>query len=214
VKFNFVKESRGIGVIETALTLPVVCYLIFFILEAIKVNDLKTALDSIAEEAIFDFIISKNTNNFAAIIRKYKPAYIPDANVAYYFDIYPDLATMCGTSPYGGEEIFWPNVNGVNTTKTYNDDNYISTTGGAFIARPTSAAISLTLTNYKKPESDFDISKTNANFKTLSGKAVVLTVVCDYVFSSAMVKILFSGGSNTKGKKKFLLWARGVGVCS
>jgi hypothetical protein len=180
-------------------------------LEAVKINDLKTALDSMAEEAIFDFIASKNTNNFSAIIAKYKPAYVPNENITYYFDIYPDLVVMCGTTPYGGEEIFWPSVSGANVTKTYVDDNYISTTGGAFIQR---SNVSLTLTNYKKPESDFDINKTTDNFKTLSGKAVVLTVVCDYVFSSAMVKILFSGGSNTKGKKKFLLWARGVGVCS
>jgi hypothetical protein len=197
---------------ETALTLPVVCYLIFFTLEAIKINDLKTALDSIAEEAIFDFSAAKNTDNFAAIIKKYKPAYIPDANITYYFDIYPDLATMCGTSPYGGEEIFWPTTSGSNTTKSYKDDDYISTASdGKFISRSNQ---SFALTNYKKPESDFGLSKTNVDFKTLSGKAAVLTVVCNYVFSSAMVKILFSGGSNTKGKKKFLLWSRGVGVCS
>jgi hypothetical protein len=207
VKFNFRRKFQGIGAIETVLTLPVICYLIFFILETMKINDLKTALDSIVEEAVFDFIASKNTANFSAIIAKYKPAYIPSANITYYFDIYPNLATMCGKSPYGGEEIFWPQGS---SNLTFDNDDYISTTGGAFIER---SSESLPLTNYKEPESDF--SKTaEPKFKTLSGKAIVLTVVCDYVFSSAMVKILFSGGSNTKGKKKFLLWARGVGVCT
>jgi hypothetical protein len=52
-----------------------------------------------------------------------------------------------------------------------------------------------------------------------SGIVFVITIVCNYPFSSAMASQFFSGGNNTikndgNGSKgsMYLLWGRGVGI--
>jgi hypothetical protein len=208
-------KSTGSAVLETAFTLPIICSIIFFIFEAMKVNSVQSAMDAIAMELSFDFIASKNTENFQGIIKRYKPSSMGEADIRWYFDVYPDLTTMCSEAPYGGEEIFWPKIEGGKTSKNRETDDYLDLDkNGVFLERSKKSEVSLALDDYSKPELTFFNEADEFIFKTLSGKAFVLTVVCDYKFSSQMVSLLFAGGSNTKSGKRFIIWSRGVGICS
>jgi hypothetical protein len=116
---------------------------------------------------------------------------------------------MCATDPYGSEEVFWPSsdiYNADEAKKAYVDSNRDTN----FFQRDTSSNSGyISLDSHTNP---LTTSSINSVYK-ISGKAFVLTFVCDFKFSSDFVKKLFAGGSNTVDKKKFLIWGRGVGVC-
>lgn len=201
------KHSKGAAVIEAAFSLPIILLLIFFILESILINQIQAALEAIAIECTFDFITSKNTENFQTIIKKHfnKELSIGRANnVHWYFVVYKDVATMCSTGSKGGEDIIYDGLR----IKLTGDD--VTHSGNLTV-------------NATKPEDSFDSSNTDESLKTLSGKAFMLTFIYEYKFTNAFVSKFFSGGSNTgktdkNGKTvsgdKFLLWSRGFGVCN
>ncbi len=202
-------KYSGLAALEAALTLPVLLMLIFFIIELIRINNTRTAMDSMALEAILEFIATKSTTKFETIITKHKPAAIPRDNIKYYFTVYDSLESMCATDPYGSEEVFWPSsdvYSADEAKKAYVDSNRDTN----FFQRDTSSDSGyISLNNHTNP---LTTSSINSVYK-ISGKAFVLTFVCDFKFSSDFVKKLFAGGSNTVDKKKFLIWGRGVGVC-
>lgn len=209
--FLFKNKRTGIAVLEASLTLPVILMMIFFIIEMMKVNNTRTAMDSMALEASLDFVSNKNTNNFNDIIKKYKPSYIGDSNIKYYFAVYESLDKMCAVTPFGSEEVFWPSSD---TTYAPGDTFVDSDGNSAYLARNTTATSGhIILTNYKTPETSFSSSNSSPK-DTLIGRAFVLTFVCDYKFSSSFIGKLFVGGANTKDKTKFLIWGRGVGICN
>ena len=202
-------KYSGLAALEAALTLPVLLMLIFFIIELIRINNTRTAMDSMALEAVLEFIATKSTTKFETIITKHKPAEIPRDNIKYYFTVYDSLESMCATDPYGSEEVFWPSsdiYNADEAKKAYVDSNRDTN----FFQRDTSSNSGyISLNSHTNP---LTTSSINSVYK-ISGKAFVLTFVCDFKFSSDFVKKLFAGGSNTVDKKKFLIWGRGVGVC-
>lgn len=202
-------KYSGLAALEVALTLPVLLMLIFFIIELIRINNTRTAMDSMALEAVLEFIATKSTTKFETIITKHKPAAIPRDNIKYYFTVYDSLESMCATDPYGSEEVFWPSsdiYNADEAKKAYVDSNRDTN----FFQRDTSSNSGyISLNSHTNP---LTTSSINSVYK-ISGKAFVLTFVCDFKFSSDFVKKLFAGGSNTVDKKKFLIWGRGVGVC-
>ncbi len=205
------KKQSGIAVLEASLTLPIVLIMIFFIFEMINVNNARSAMDTIALEASLDFVANKNTNGFNGIIEKYRPSHIDPSRITYYFAVYESLAQMCSASPYGGEEVFWPESD----TSFGDSTAFIDTDGNnAHLTRSTVASAGhILLKSYKEPEEDFS-SNNKSPKDTLVGKAFVLTFVCDFPFSSAFVQKLFLGGSNTVDKSRFLIWGRGVGICN
>ena len=166
-------------------------------------------MDSMALEAVLEFIATKSTTKFETIITKHKPAAIPRDNIKYYFTVYDSLESMCATDPYGSEEVFWPSsdiYNADEAKKAYVDSNRDTN----FFQRDTSSNSGyISLDSHTNP---LTTSSINSVYK-ISGKAFVLTFVCDFKFSSDFVKKLFAGGSNTVDKKKFLIWGRGVGAC-
>jgi hypothetical protein len=200
--------SRGSFIVETALTLPVFCYLLFFLLEMMKVNETKTAIDSITSEAVFNFVFSKNTDSLDAVIEKYRPSFIPVGNIRYWIRMYTDLAAMCAVSPYGGEGIAYP--------EDASDHSRLS------------LSASMEFIDFEKNNiflqaagnlSDLTVATYLTNLNTPPGTAFVITFVCDYPFSSAMVGKLFSGGKNTikndgagTAGTMYLIWGRGVGI--
>ena len=202
-------KYSGLAALEVALTLPVLLMLIFFIIELIRINNTRTAMDSMALEAVLEFIATKSTTKFETIITKHKPAAIPRDNIKYYFTVYDSLESMCATDPYGSEEVFWPSsdiYNADEAKKAYVDSNRDTN----FFQRDTSSNSGyISLNSHTNP---LTTSSINSVYK-ISGKAFFLTFVCDFKFSSDFVKKLFAGGSNTVDKKKFLIWGRGVGVC-
>lgn len=202
-------KSSGLAALEAALTFPVLLMVIFFIIELIRINNTRTAMDSMALEAILEFIATKSTTNFETIITKHKPAAIPRDNIKYYFTVYESLEKMCATDPYGSEEVFWPagDVYDASAKTAYVDSNRDK----SFFERDSTSGNNgyISLTSHTDPLTTSSIDSASK----ISGKAFVLTFVCDFKFSSAFVKKLFAGGSNTVDKERFLIWGRGVGVC-
>ncbi|MDR2766501.1 MAG: pilus assembly protein [Holosporaceae bacterium] len=213
-------KSRGVTILEAALTMPIVFMIVFFLLDVLRMNRTKVTIDTIAMEATLDFISSKNTDNFQTIIQKYKSINAVDDDIVYYFDIYPSLEALCAQAPYGGEEIFWPikeerkdeeDKSVTITTITYSEGDYLDTNrDNGFMKR---SNVSMELFDYGKPERNFASSKQKP-FDTLAGKAFILTFVCNYKLSNILSKRLLSDGVNTVARSKLLLWGRGVGVCN
>jgi hypothetical protein len=189
----------GSAIIETALTLPVICYLIFFTLELVKINLVRSSIETMATEATFSFVFKGSTVDFDGIIAKYRPEFLPRDSIRYWFRFYDSPAQMCAMPPYGGEDVAWPAENHLDVENIFID----SRGTGSFL----------------KAEGNIDATTASRFLDGTtppSGKVFVLTLVCDYVFSGALVKGLFSGGSNTTGgsdtSRKYLLWGRGVGM--
>lgn len=210
---KFLKTHVGSALIETCFALPIVLTLTFYILELMKINTCKSAIDAITQECTYEFIKSATCAEFDSIIKKHIPKYIKysanssDNDIRFNVTLYTSLEKMCAKSPYGGSEITWLNNEGQAATGA--EGEFLPTTSSA---TPIAAK-------------DFDSSGNNpekqySNPKTLSGYAFVLTFVCRYRFSSSYIAKMFSGGSNTRkiesgGKgKMFLIWGRGAGICN
>ena len=91
------KKSLGTAILETALTLPVVLYIIFFSIELIRMQLAQVALDAITKECTFSLMAKGNYNDFDAIFEKYRPWGIPIGYFRYYIRLYPHM-----TSPDNG----------------------------------------------------------------------------------------------------------------
>lgn len=185
------KRVRGSAMVEFALTLPMVLALIFFLIEVLRMKDVRTAIDGMVGECSVQFMFSKSTDDggftFDKIIEKYRPSYISKKDITYYFtifdsaeDLYKDNATFSA---------YWP--------KSESSSQQI---GGA--------GKKLKLKNYKKPE--FGLASGSSSKGFLNGKAFVLTFVLRYKFANGwiakMLKIATSpqagggtGGTNTGG---------------
>jgi hypothetical protein len=201
---SFFASIAGNAIVETALTLPAVCTLIFFTLELMKINLAKTAIETITAETTFSFIRKGKTEDFEYVIEKYRPTFIPRERIRYWFRFYSSIEQMCSVSPYGGEDIAWPLPTCTDVTGIFIDSMGTGTFLRAAGHINESEAANMLSSNETPPPS--------------SGKAFVLTFVCDYRFSSALIKPFFSGGYNTQyvnnedETKKYLLWGRGVGI--
>ena len=183
---KWLKKIRGSAVLEAALTIPVVFYVIFFAIELIRMNEIQIKLNAIAEEITMDFVINQSPIGFYDILVKYgMEAEAMNENLQYDLVVYESLSDVMSESPYGGEDIFIP-------WDTGND--YLVTTEESPVK---SSAFRINLTGKLD----------------LSGKPFVITVVYKYQFSSSFVARLFNGGTNTYNGTAYLLWARGVGIC-
>jgi hypothetical protein len=206
------------------LTLPIICSLIFFALELIKINITQSALNVICAEASFLTISHSYANGseliekIDTVIEKYRPSFIGYAVIRYHFETYDSLIEMCRTPPYGGTDIHWPNYENDSAAQNHSSPTYGSNT------------------KYFLPSGGnvhWHFAYDNCWAYVLnisSGKCFVLTVSCSYQFSSQFVKRLFSGGSNAMQCKSsclygnvgsvsdftkadvYLLWARGAGI--
>lgn len=189
------KKTAGVVLIEAAIAIPVVVYVMFFCFELVRIHFIKIALDSIALHCSLDFIASKEVTNFDSIIAKHSAAGFNKNRLKYYFKVYDKLEEMCANdkAPFGADEVFWPDSN-TSTTGTYidanSDNSHNSTSATATLSVNAAPAVTY-----------------------LSGKFFVLTFVYDFVFSGGLLKKFFRNGSNTKNGSKFLLWGRGAGVC-
>lgn len=185
---NWLKKIRGSMVLEAALTIPIVFYMIFYTLELIRMNEIQIKLNAIAEECTMDYIMNHDSSNFDAIITKHEMQTEKQNNrLKYSMILYNSLADMMSADPYGGMDII--------IDPTSNESDYLVTTG-ASATKPAATQV------YKWSDSG-----------TKFGKPFMLTFTYDFKFSSVFVAKLFNGGSNTKNGTAFLLWARGVGIC-
>ncbi|MDR0968761.1 MAG: hypothetical protein LBL99_04000 [Holosporaceae bacterium] len=202
--------------IETALTLPIISYLIFFTFELMKIHITQTAIDTIAAEATFYFIakgrIADGDTSIDKIVKKHIPSFIQKQNLGYWLRVYSSLENMCSKSPFGGESIGYHE-----NAETY---AYLADHTGIVDPVDTFDFIDSDGSKTFKSEGTRAIhkGKIRNNEKVPSGVTFVLTVVCNYVFSSSFIKMLFAGGSNTiRGRTQqrgeaYVLWGRGVGI--
>lgn len=64
-------RTSGVAVLEAAFTLPLIMYMIFFIIESIQINAIQEATDAAAVECSLDFMATKCDNEFAVIMKKH-----------------------------------------------------------------------------------------------------------------------------------------------
>ena len=193
--------------IEAAVTLPVVMYIMLFCLELVKIHLLQISIDKICAECVYHMCSERTALSFGTIFRKYTPSYIPVGYMRYWVRIYTSLDKMMSESPYGGERIAFPNNHGSET------DDLTAPEFGNGIG-------SGTLTVHRKygtgdwMYASISSSDTPALMRNgiPKGYAFVLTVVARHKFSSAFVEKLFSGGTNTNKAGYYILWSRGVGI--
>lgn len=188
---KLLKTIRGSVMLEAALTLPIVVYIMLYSLELLHMNRMQTAIDAIAEKCTIDYIANHDSTKFEEIINQYLSA-SDQANLSYSFTVYESIEKMQKTPPYGGADIYWPE----------DITSYIPSSSESRLD-----AVGYIVDNVKEPE------KTQAVLEKIPGCAFVLTFVFNYKFYSHLTSTFFSGGTNTADKKKYLLWSRGVGIC-
>ena len=181
---------RGSIMLEAALTFPIIIYIILFSLEMVHLQRVQTSIDAIAEACTIDYITYHDSSRFTSIINEYLSS-TDRKHLMYSFTVYESLEKMSEAAPYGGTDICWPG----------DTSSYIATTSTQL------KAVGYIVDNVQTPEAN------QAVRDKIPGCAFVLTFVFDYNFFSHLTRALFSGGSNTTDKKKYLLWARGVGIC-
>jgi hypothetical protein len=214
----FKKKSTGVAILETAVTLPIILYTIFFAIELVRIGLAQAAVDAITKEFTFHLMATGKVekNKVDAIFNKYKPFGIDIGNFRYYIRIYSDITTMMNNSPYGGETIGWAGTDYSNPTAGKSPTDYASSVSYGLT---TSHAL---LNKYQSDPQIVDGSKGEygSSRKTLleqttgvpSGYIFVLTVAVRFPFSSPFVAKLFAGGKNTNRANVFILWARGSGM--
>ena len=218
----FKKKSTGVTILETALTLPIILYVVFFSIELIRIGLAQTAVDAITKECTFSLMAKGNCSDFDTIINKYRPLGIPIGHFRYYIRVYqymtsPDGGTTKGVmdvSPYGGETIAWigsdyadpnssqthqSNYSTIDTQDHSNNKATFSKYSTGFCAGVGSEV------GYKERPKLLDGEKSS------SGYIFVLTMTVKFPFSSKFVQKLF-GGSNTDKDGVYILWARGSGI--
>lgn len=184
-------ESKGTALIEAAFTLPLICALIFFAIELVKINLTQVAVDSITRECTFSLIASGNIKEFDTIINKYRPGFVPKDRFRYYFQVFNDLSTMMANSPYGGQSIGYPSAGSLKLTS----------------GQPLLNKFQTQITQTGEISDISFLNTTGAQ-----GKAFVLTVVVNYPFSSEFTRKFFSGGTNATKEGYYILWGRGSGI--
>ena len=73
--WRHIKKKKGAVIIEAALCLPVILYLIFFMIELIRMGAYQIAVDDMALRLAFEYSGSKNASNFDTVIEKAKPSF-------------------------------------------------------------------------------------------------------------------------------------------
>lgn len=212
----FKKKSTGVAILETAMTLPIILYTIFFAIELVRIGLAQAAVDAITKEFTFHLMATGKVEKTKvdAIFNKYKPFGINIGNFRYYIRIYSDITTMMANSPYGGETIGWAGTD--YSSPTANKSPTDSASGFSYGLTSSHALLS----KYQTSIVNGNLGEYGSGRKTLleqttgvpSGYVFVLTVAVRFPFSSPFVAKLFSGGTNTNRSNVFILWARGSGM--
>lgn len=229
----FKKRSKGVAILETAITLPIILYIVFFSIELIRIGVAQSAVDAITKECTMELMATGTIAKFDEIFQKYQRSTwgIPLKNFRYYIRIYIDdegvnpmtlehqgIYKMMQVDPYGGETIGWAeNYSSPSSSSPNNaakNNSYELKSGHAFLNNFRTKlcnAIGGEIGNKTGLEES----------KIPSGNLFVLTVAVNFPFSSPFVQKLFAGGSNTTTSATtggstipnvFILWGRGSGI--
>ncbi len=95
-------RKKGTAVLEAALCVPVLLYLVFFTIEAIRIGVYQIAIDNMALKLAFEYGALKSSTNFDAVVNAAKPAFFKSMNnIHCRICVYPDLGTLVGSSSAG-----------------------------------------------------------------------------------------------------------------
>ena len=232
--FLFSKNHNGATVLEFTITLPIVVYLLFFLIEVWRLKTVQTAIDSIAQEFCISFMLTRSTTstnglngvgqsllNFDGIIKKYKPNYIDEKDISYYFTVFKDANELYINK--SNIPVYWPvseastssNIILKSSIKQQDNQNsnqiLLNNLESSIKQQDNQNSNQILLNNYKRPELGQVGEMADTFF--LRNTSFVVTVVLKYTFSSAFVAKLFGGGTNTSSDNIFLIWSRGIGFC-
>ncbi len=227
IRSFFKKKSTGTALLETALTLPIVLYVVFFAIELVRIGLAQSAVDAITKECTFSLMANGNTSKFDEIFAKYRPRGIPIGNFRYYARLYPHMTSpdngttkgVMDVEPYGGETICWVGSDYANPVSNASPTQQAINAGG--YGTGDSDSKRAILSKYKTKwtgdsnygEVGWQERKNLLNGeKSASGYIFVLTVAVKFPFSSAFIAKLFNGGTNTDKPGVYILWARGSGM--
>lgn len=234
--FNFFrKRSKGVAVLEAAMSLPIILYVVFFSVELIRVGIAQAAIDAITKECTLELMATGAVERFDEIFQKYQKSTwgIPLKDFRYYIRVYSDdehvspitiehqgIYKMMQVKPYGGETIGWAESHSSSSSSSPNNaaqnNSYGLQSGHAFLDQ-----FRTKLCNGEGGEVGDSKRKTWLGSRIPSGNVFVLTVAVNFPFSSPFVKKLFAGGSNTTTSATtggstisnvFILWGRGSGM--
>lgn len=75
-----IQKKEGTAVLETALCIPVLLYLIFFTLEIIRIEIYQIAIDNMTLHLAFEYSGRKSSENFKKIVESLKPPFFKSMN--------------------------------------------------------------------------------------------------------------------------------------
>jgi Flp pilus assembly protein TadG len=81
--WKYIRKKKGSVVIEAALCIPIILYLIFFTIELIRVGVYQIAVDNMALKLAFEYSGLKSSTNFDKVIEKAKPAFFKSMDGVY-----------------------------------------------------------------------------------------------------------------------------------
>lgn len=94
-KIKYLYRKKGTAVLEAALCIPVLLYLMFFTLEVIRVGVYQVAVDNMALKLAFEYSGLKSSTNFEKVIEDSKPAFFKSMDGIYCrIHVFPDLDTL------------------------------------------------------------------------------------------------------------------------
>lgn len=94
-KIKYLYQKKGTAVLEAALCIPVLIYLMFFTLEAIRIGVYQVAVDNMALKLAFEYSGLKSSTNFEKVINDSKPAFFKSMDGIYCrIYIFPNLESL------------------------------------------------------------------------------------------------------------------------
>ena len=78
-----IRKKKGSMIIEAALCIPVIVYLIFFTFELIRIGVYQIAVDNMALKLAFEYSGLKSSTNFDQVIEKAKPSFFKSMKDIY-----------------------------------------------------------------------------------------------------------------------------------
>lgn len=90
-----IRKMEGTAVLEVALCIPVLLYLIFFTLEIIRIEIYQVAIDNMVLHLAFEYSGRKDYGNFEKIVEALKPPFFKSMNnIHCHIHVFSNLTTL------------------------------------------------------------------------------------------------------------------------
>ena len=154
-----IRKKKGTAVLETALCIPVLLYLVFFTLEIVRIEIYQVAIDNMVLQLAFEYSGRKNSSNFKKIVKALKPPFFKSMNnVNCHIHVFSDLTKLMKSNATRGDPE-WENQ--LSSDLLYDTGINTTTSGCAFMITVsykypfTSAFVEKLFTGGKKYNNNF-----------------------------------------------------------